>query len=192
MTKAIVIAGFVLAFAAGLVAGIQWRRPACGPMQRPSGPSGWLAAELNLTAAQKEQLNEIWSETAKSGRHDREDRCRQLNRERDEAIAGLIRPEDKPRYDEIVKKSSDRADKLEQEWRRSFESAVERTKQILTPDQRVKYEEILQRHQKERGSRPRHHGDMEYKGDRKKEPAASTPAGSQPKAGESPTRANES
>lgn len=153
--KLVVIFGFLVAFAAGLVVGRQTPGPAAPTTTQPAGRQGWLAAELNLTPAQQEQLKAIWSDTARRGGREQEDLRRQYRREREEAIAALVPPRDKPKYDEIVKTYSERSAALEEEWRASFRNAVERTKQILTPQQREKYEKIQQRWDAERGSRDR-------------------------------------
>jgi Spy/CpxP family protein refolding chaperone len=179
MVKAVVIVGFLIAFAAGVVVGMSPRPHAAATATRPSRHGGWLATELNLSPQQQEQLNSIWSETARSGGHDRDDRRRQLFKQRDEAIVSLIRPEDKPRYDEILKKQSEQMAALDREWRSSFEASVEKTRQILTPEQRVKYEELLQRRQQERGSHDRHRGEGERDSGRSGDRHATSQPGSQ-------------
>src|SRR5450432_2513554 len=156
-TKLIVMLGFLVAFAAGIAVGVQNRvlivsksANVLNPTTRPNR-HGWLVAELNLTPDQQQQLNQIWSDTAHRGNHEQgEDLRRQYRKERDGAISALIRPDDRGAYDEILKKFSDRTSALEQEWRGSYENAVEQTKQILTPQQRTKYEEILARNQWDR------------------------------------------
>ncbi len=180
MTKAVVIVGFVIAFTAGLVVGIESRRTADKPTTRPYRHGGWLAAELNLTSEQQEQMREIWSKTAERGGRDREDRRRQFFRQRDEAIAALIRPEDKARYDEILKTQGDQLAALDNEWRSSFQSAVDQTKKILTEKQQAMYDELLQHHERERGFGERHRSERGHEiGQRGGHRAASRPA-SQP------------
>jgi Spy/CpxP family protein refolding chaperone len=159
MTKTLVIVCFVVAFAAGLVVGLEARRASDPTTTRPSHHSGWLATELSLSPQQQEQLKTIWSETAERGGRGREDRRRQLYRQRDEAIAALIRPEDKSRYDQVLKDYSEQMSALDREWRASFESTVERTRQILTAKQQAKYDELLKHHQSERGPGDRHRGE---------------------------------
>ncbi len=181
MTKVVVVVSFLVAFAAGLVVGAEVRRAGSPPAKGPGRHGGWLAAELSLSAAQQEQLEAIWSETASQGRRQREERRRDLYRQRDEAIAALVRPEDRPRYDAILQNHADQMTQLESEWRSSFEAAVERTKQILTPEQRVKYEEVVQRHQGGREPWERHRGERgPSAGDGKDRGAASCPAAPPP------------
>lgn len=159
MTKTVVLVCFLVAFAAGLAVGFQNRGPAAESEQpKTQRCGGWLSAELNLTPEQKEQLDNIWSETARYGGRERMERRRQLYRERDEAIVALIRPEDQSKYDEILKKHTENMAALDREWRDSFHAAVEQTKQILTAEQREKYERLIERRHKDRGPRDRYRG----------------------------------
>jgi len=68
MTKLIVIIGFAVSFAAGLMVGMDSRRAGnashASPTTHPSYPS-WLVAELNLAPKQQEEMQKIWSETAR-------------------------------------------------------------------------------------------------------------------------------
>ncbi|HOB75713.1 MAG TPA: Spy/CpxP family protein refolding chaperone [Phycisphaerae bacterium] len=151
MTKALVVVCFVAAFAAGLVVGLQWRAPEPPQTKRPSRGGGWLARELDLTPSQQEELDKIWSQIARSGGREREERRRQLYRERDEAIVALIRPEDELLYEAILSDYAAQMAELDAEWRTAFDDAVERTRQILTPDQQARCDQLLQRLHRERG-----------------------------------------
>ena len=158
MTKLIVIIGFVVSFAAGLIVGIESRQTSIASTPgtattRPShGPGpGMLAAELNLSPQQQEAMKQIWSEMAKHGRGEQEDHRRQLRTERDDAIASLIRVEDKEKYDQIRKNYSDQTAAMDKEMRSRFDEAVRRTNEILSPEQQAKYKEFLSRHQFDRG-----------------------------------------
>ena len=159
MTKLVVTIGFIVSFLAGVMVGISAQRrsmmatdSATVPSTRPSHRGGWMAAELNLTPQQEEQMKQIWSDAARGGgRGEHEDRRRQFRRERDEAIAQLIRPEDKSRYDEVMKNYSAQTDAMDAEMRKNFEDAVRRTKELLTPEQRTKYEDMLKRRSRDYG-----------------------------------------
>jgi Spy/CpxP family protein refolding chaperone len=147
--------GFAVAFAAGIVVGVQNRYFIPGSMSKGTGHEdrhSWLVGELNLTADQQKQLNDIWSDAFHRGGHENEDQRKEIHKQRDDAISALIHSEDKPAYEQIQKNYSDQMSALEQQWHSSFESAVEKTKQILTPQQRQKYEEILARNQWDRHS----------------------------------------
>jgi Spy/CpxP family protein refolding chaperone len=135
--------------------GFVHRQNATSGGTRPSRHGGWLASELKLTPEQQEKMEKIWSDTAFRGRHDREEKRRELIRDRDQAIANLIRPEDKPKYDQVLKTYAERTETLDNESRLAIQSAVEQTKQILTPEQRARYEQLRQH---EDGERSRHDG----------------------------------
>jgi len=157
MTKFVVIIGFLIAFAAGLMVGSIDRKrpetaapPTTAATTRPHRGS-WITAELGLTSEQQKEMEKIWSETAGKGRREIEERRREIRKERDEALTALVRAEDKPKYDQILKDYQDKQQALETEMRESFEGAVKRTKELLTPDQRVKYDQLLQRQQWDRG-----------------------------------------
>jgi hypothetical protein len=168
MTKFVVILGFILSFAAGLVIGS--RRPVIAeapanptaatiastkPTERRT-PGSWLSSELGLSPEQRKTLDGIWSAVAKA--NDQDERRRNFRRERDEAIAHLVPPERLAAYDEIIDTYTDRVEALERTSRDAYESAVEQTKQILTPEQRTRYEELLKRHKWGPGARDRHAG----------------------------------
>ncbi len=153
MTKLVVFIGFCVAFAAGMTVRLSVDRqvqasiPTTMPTSRPSHRGGGiLPAELNLTQDQQEKLSKIWSETAHNSRSEQEDRRRQLRAKRDEAIASLIQPADKEKYEQAQKDFTDQATALDKEMRDRFKNAVEETKALLTPEQRTKYEEFLSRH----------------------------------------------
>jgi Spy/CpxP family protein refolding chaperone len=176
MTKFVVILGFLVSFAAGLIVGASRTRTAppptvavppttlpaaTQPTTRPSRHS-FFVRELNLTPEQQEQLKQIWSETADRARKEHEERRRQLRRERDEAIDELLEKEDaKGRYTRIHQRYEEKSRELEREMRAGFERAVERTNAMLTPEQREKYAEILRRQRWDRDGRD---GDRDGRG----------------------------
>lgn len=168
LVRAVVVAGFLVSFGAGLVVGLEARREGAAalPATRPSGPGGWLTAELDLTPQQQEQMKRIWSETARHGGREQDDRRRQIRKQRDDAIAALVRPEDRPVYEAALKTYSDQTGALEREWRAAYAGAVAQTKAILSPQQRSKYEEILRRREAERTAR-----------EKEREKGATRPAG---------------
>jgi Spy/CpxP family protein refolding chaperone len=118
-----------------------------GRGDRDRGPGGWLAAELRLTPDQHKQLDAIWSDLAQRGRRrDHEGRRRAMRNERDLAVAALIAPARWGEYEQIMADFAERSSALDREFRADFDAAVERTKQILTPEQRTRYEKLLERH----------------------------------------------
>jgi len=157
VTKLVVILGFLIAFAAGLTVGMATRTaglasPTAPPATRPAGRGpGFLIEALSLTPQQAENLRQIWSKPP--GPHEFDERRAQLRRERDEAILALVPLADRSRYEEAQKNYKDRADAIEHEMRAGFDAKVAATKEILTPEQRAKYEDILKQHGGDRGDR---------------------------------------
>ena len=159
MAKIFLIIGFLVAFGAGVVVGPKiWHQAAAAPTTRPSHQGGWLTTELNLTPDQQEQMKKIWSDTAHRGNREQEDRRRQFRKDRDDAIAALINPQDREKYDQVLKAYAERNAAMDREWRNSYLAAVERTKQILTVEQRNKYEELLKNREAEHAARERESG----------------------------------
>lgn len=162
MAKFVVIIGFLVSFAAGLVVGSRRamvsESPASpsapapatqsshqnGETRRSGGRSGYLTAQLGLTPEQQKQLDQIWSAVAKS--NDQEERRRAYRRERDEAIADLVPAARLEQYDQIINTYHGRIEALESRSREAYRAAVEQTKSILTTDQRTRYEELIKRH----------------------------------------------
>jgi Spy/CpxP family protein refolding chaperone len=162
MTKVLLVLGFVVALGAGVIIGMELRQPALATANVPvapasattrGGPGGMLTARLGLSAEQQEQMKKIWSETAHRGGREADERRRQFRKERDEAIAALVRPEDKAKYDAAIQTYADRQAAMEKEWRSSFAAAVEKTKAILTPEQAKKYDEFLKEREADRVAR---------------------------------------
>src|SRR5205814_8998129 len=109
MTRFIVILGFAISFAAGLVVGMGRHVPPAEansppPTTHPSGPHG-MAAELNLTPEQQEQMKKIWQDVARRGHGEPQqpDRRLQLRTTRDEALAALVHHDDKQKYEQLPK-----------------------------------------------------------------------------------------
>jgi Spy/CpxP family protein refolding chaperone len=169
MTKFVVILGFVIWFAAGLVTGLYLKRETNVVVTNPNpttnktdrrfpgpdrGPVGFLERFLDLNAEQKQQMAKIWSEVARRKPWEQEEKRRQFRKEKDDAIAALVRPEDYGKFDQILKTYADRLAALEQEERAAFAKAEEQTKAILRPEQREKYENFLKQHAGDRRGGP--------------------------------------
>jgi Spy/CpxP family protein refolding chaperone len=186
MTKVVVIIGFLISFSAGLVVGLSVRpepipivsnrESSTRDRPRNPGPGSFLAAHLKLNREQREEMDKIWSEPFGRGRFEQDKKRRQFRDERDEAIAALVRPAEYDKYDQVLKTYADRLSELDKEAKAAFEKAVEKTKLILNPEQRVKYEEFLTKHQGDRrGPGPdRDHRDNPKEHGRRSETRAST------------------
>jgi Spy/CpxP family protein refolding chaperone len=150
--KAILIVSFLVTFAAGGAAGLLVASLHHGP----HGPS-WLAAELDLTSAQREQMDKIWSEVMGAMGRQRFEQSRALRQERDQAIAALMTDEQRPRYEAVLKDYTRKDGELSDQRKQAFKEAIKRTKEILTPDQAAKYDALMAK-QRERGFGPPHGG----------------------------------
>jgi Spy/CpxP family protein refolding chaperone len=150
--KAILIIAFLVTFAAGGAAGLL----VAYLDHHPHGPS-WLAAELNLTSEQKEQMNGIWSEVMGFAMRQRAEQSKSLRQERDQAVAGLLTAEQHPRYEAILEDYARKDAEMSEQRKQAFEEAIKRTKEILTHEQAVKYDELMKK-QRDRGFGPPHGG----------------------------------
>jgi len=165
MAKILLIIGFAIAFGAGwmMSSGFERRQrqeqqsqasTTTAPTTKPSR-RGFLASELSLTTEQNEKMKVIWSDMAHRGGREEWDRRNQFRKDRDEAIAALIRPEDKEKLDQVQKNYAEKNAAMDKEMRASYETAVEKTKEILGSEQLKKYEEFLKNHEPPKG--PREH-----------------------------------
>ena len=147
MTRLVVILGFLVAFGAGLTAGLAWRHGDEAEEPGRGGPGSWIAAQLKLSPQQREQMDAIWSSAVREGGgRDGWQRKLELRRQRDEAIAALVPESSKADYQRVLDEYTAASDALDAQRRASFEQAVEKTRQILTPQQREQYEQIMARH----------------------------------------------
>lgn len=145
-TKIALLLSFALVFAAGVVVGrVAWRRP-------PGRHRSWLSDELNLTAEQREQMREIWSETMRGPGAEHGGSRRALAEKREEAVRELLTAEQLEQYERIQQEHEQALRSLAEQREEAFHDAVERTKEMLTPEQRRKYEEMMER-MRERGPR---------------------------------------
>lgn len=136
----LVVLGFMLALAAGAVLGVAQDR-----VRHREGRESWLAAQLDLSQSQQEQIRQVWAEVMSGqGRSHRELRER-LQQERDAAIRGLLDTEQSERYDAIIAEYDGKTAELKLQKDAAIQSAVQRTKQLLSPAQRQRYEELLLR-----------------------------------------------
>ncbi len=148
--KAVILVCFVVAFAAGVLLGSVLGRRTVPPVEptpaeggrRHRGPS--LSEQLQLTPEQREQMKEMWEAMAQAGRRNRERRM-ELQRERDRAVKDLYTEEQLTEYERVVQEYETQIEELNEQRRKGFEDVRERTRAILTPEQRQKYDEMLER-----------------------------------------------
>ena len=136
MTRLIVVTGFIIAFGAGLMLGRVWGVAHPGAQGSPHGHmDSWFAQQLDLTPDQQVKMKQVWSDVSHRGGPQQGQKRAQLRHDQEQSIATLIHPDDKAAYDKFVADFKDRLDALDSDNRRAFQQAVEKTKQILTPEQ---------------------------------------------------------
>lgn len=145
--KILLIVSLVCVFAAGLALGFllaRWPREGRG--------RDWLEKRLDLSAEQRTQMREIWSEVARGDGRSGWEEMRELRRQQEQALMDLLTEEQRAEYERLEQEFERKMAEMSEQRRQAFERAVERTKQILTPAQRKKYEELL-RHMRPDGRR---------------------------------------
>jgi len=136
----IVMAGFALAFVAGGSVGMLAGPEV--PPGPPRGPGEWLVREIQLTPEQRRQMREIWSVLDEA---DIRRRQQELLQRRDRAIQEMLTEKQRTQYRQIVEEFQRGKQEIHRDMRTRMEQAVRRTKEILTPEQARRYEEIRRR-----------------------------------------------
>jgi hypothetical protein len=152
VTKArvLVLVSFGLVFGAGIAVGML-----VGPRPpRRRDPGSWLSRELGLSAAQREQMQEIWSGAMGLAPAGGPGQRGTPMGERQRRVRDLLTETQLLEYEQIQSDFEAEFMRMAEERRAAFERAVERTKEILTPGQRGKYEAMLER-MREAGERMR-------------------------------------
>jgi Spy/CpxP family protein refolding chaperone len=164
--KLILIGAFLITLAAGGVSGYAIRalgRHARsfasdgrrGPDARPI--RGHLVDLLQLTAEQEAKMDEIWNPLRDAHRF--RDQRQALREQTETAVRAILTEEQKAKYDALLKEHADKVAELGKAREKAFQEAVEKTKLVLNPEQRKKYEEWLKSIREER-----HPGAGELKG----------------------------
>ena len=144
--KIIVLLVFVVTLGAGVVAGmLAARLPRVAPAIEPAAPGDSpLAEELQLSSSQREKMQKIW-EGVRDLNQESLLRSQQADVQRDEAISKLIPPEKVGQYNDIRRNYAEAMAGLKGRRDAAFDKAVAESKEILTPDQQKKYDEVLAR-----------------------------------------------
>lgn len=166
-TKLILLIAVCVSFGAGLLIGMESRNsntapanpavvttpPATSaPTTRGDRMQSYLSSHLGLSTDQQAQMKQIWESSMRDGMRQHEEKRRELRKQRDDSILALVAPERKSEYDAVLQRYTDGSASLENEMRSNFDRAVEQTKEILNPEQRIKYEKMLEE-RRTRGSR---------------------------------------
>lgn len=143
--RSLIVLMFLSAFAAGVCAALVAKTPVKQPSERGGGPS-FLTAELNLSKSQQEEMMKIWGGMMDRGQWQKDaEQRRNYQKQRDDAIRQLIPAEKRAEVDKINEAYSAQMTEMGEQRKKTFESAVEKTKAILSPEQREKYEEFLKK-----------------------------------------------
>jgi Spy/CpxP family protein refolding chaperone len=141
MTKLVVllVACVLLSLGAGVFIGALWHHR--GPPPDP------FVSELNLTAEQQEKLKAIWSEAMqKGGFHVQDEQRAAAQKDYHQALRALVPAEQQARCDEALRNYQKRLEDIERDSRKIFDDATEQSRQVLSEEQRAKYDEIRRRH----------------------------------------------
>jgi Spy/CpxP family protein refolding chaperone len=147
-TRAILLVCFLLTFAAGAAVG--WRVTGSS---HSSKRHSWLSNEMKLSAEQREQMKKIWSD-ARTATKSQEEQHAAAAQQRDQAVTGLLSPEQRKAYDAIQHTYAAKMQELDT----PLTQAIERTRAILTPEQAQKFDELMK---KPHGRRLGFHGPRE-------------------------------
>ncbi len=152
-TRIIMIAAFLLVFAAGASLGLLINR------SKPSSHRmSALAAELNLTQTQREQMEKIWSDVMGAVYREHGQKRAAIQQDRDRDILSLIPDDQRAKYVLVQQYYSFKMDTLSKERDRAYEQAVEQSKKIMTPEQAQQYDDLLKKSGGERWRSGEFHG----------------------------------
>jgi hypothetical protein len=143
----LIIVAPMLALGAGVAGGVLVSRiPGHDPgSSSVEASESSLTAILGLTSDQREQMRQIW-EAARSKVHQTVEQAQNLQKERDDALFALLDAEGKVKFASISREFADRDQNLTRQRDAAFADAVGRTKALLNPAQREKYDQILRTH----------------------------------------------
>lgn len=141
-TTTVLMAVFVLALGAGVVAGTLVSR-------LPSSPTGPSSAgehspldELQLNASQREQMRVIWEDVQKLSSQCLVD-GQLAQKDRDDTIFKMLNPEQKAQWDRINTELAGKLKALSDRREAAFKKAVDRTESILNDSQRKVYDQMI-------------------------------------------------
>ncbi len=142
-TTAVLMAVFVLALAAGVVAGtLVSRLPVGGGSAVPLEARSPLTDRLRLNETQRDQMRGIWEDVRKLSAQCLVDGQR-AQKDRDDQIFKILTPEQKVQWDVINTQFAGKLKALSEQREAAFRKAVERTLTILSPEQRKTYQEMI-------------------------------------------------
>ena len=140
--KLIVLAVCCLSLLGGAAAGMLATRYAGSVQSRSVGSRTSLAEQLQLTQAQRVQVQQIWEGVRRLGDQSYREAAA-LDQHREDELLKLLSKDQQDRYKRIYSDYQDRYTQLVARRQSAFAQAVERTKSLLNDDQRKKYEMLL-------------------------------------------------
>jgi len=157
MNKAVVmvVAGFAVAFGAGLVLGLAGPKHVVG-LAAPQPPTEnkhrrwWIAAQLDLSPLQEDQVRRIWEDVRKDMSRERDERRNTIRKERDDAILSMLPHEKHGAYEDIKHDYSSKMGQVDREPPKAIQKAIEQTKLVLSEPQRIKYDEMLKSRERDK------------------------------------------
>jgi Spy/CpxP family protein refolding chaperone len=141
MTRSNVLAviSFAVVFAAGFFVGqLGWN---ANRVLHHGGAS--LASQLELTPRQQEDLRKIWNEQLTDTASAAEKRWEEAEDARDAAVRKLLTPDQLKAYNAIEAEHRERAGAFRAELLRKQLDAEARTRSLLTPPQREKFDKLV-------------------------------------------------
>ena len=138
----LLLVAFVLALAAGVSGGMLLARLPASAGGGDGAAASSLAAELNLTLQQSEDMRRVWEGVRETAQQCFDD-GRRLQKERDDALVALLNEEQKAKFEKISREYAEQFAGLNRTRDREFETAVQQTRKILDARQWQKYERIL-------------------------------------------------
>jgi hypothetical protein len=157
MTRSNLLAlvSFAAVFAAGLFVG---QRGWLGGGGGGTSNDSWLAGHLDLSQKQREEVRQIWMKQLSATTIDSSKLWLQFEERRDERVRALLTtPEQRAAYEEIVADHRKAAAEFRSHLADSHRAAEEATKKILNPQQRERFEKLVEdrsRGQASAGFRP--------------------------------------
>jgi Spy/CpxP family protein refolding chaperone len=145
--KLLILVGFLLTFMAGLTVGRL--HPFVAAKSTENRP--WLSQQLNLSTEQQRQMKQIWSDAALFP-PDIPRKFHEVDHQRDEAVRALMSDPQRARIEQITREHDAKIASLQAERDRANREAEDRSRQILTDEQRKKFDEILKAHGHRRGN----------------------------------------
>jgi hypothetical protein len=134
---------FVLALLGGAAGGMLLARH-YSVSATPQAIGASLIEELQLNPQQQVQMRKIWQRMSQTA-DDCYRQAQQLDQQREDGFKRLLTPDQLKQYQAIQFNYQDHYTALEVRRRKAFEESVTQTKEILNPNQRQRYQAILDR-----------------------------------------------